>query len=311
MAEESVAAWTGVRALVIEKIGDGNGGNSGRRKRSIESVTGAQEEGERKRIVRRSGRSAGGKSYVDVVHISDSENEVVADETYQDEDDAPETDATGARLVSCPSCTRRMKEELVFSHLDTCTGPPKPRPIPTTTSTSTSSIPITTHPINPLPYLNYDIMKERDLKNKLNHLGIPSHGTKSQMGKRHKQWVNIWNSNCDASRPASKMVLLRQLNVWEKAHGNLPTQQREGSSREWNEAHRDQFRELIERANARSRGREANGEVQGTEGVGDDGLDGTDAVVVANGVGGDDVESMVVSSATAVGVDLETRPGVS
>lgn len=46
----------------------------------------------------------------DVIMVADSEDE--ADEEYQPE---PEDG-----LVPCPMCNKRMKEELVFSHLDVC-----------------------------------------------------------------------------------------------------------------------------------------------------------------------------------------------
>ena len=124
-------------------------------------------------------------------------------------------------LVPCPICSRRMKEELVFSHLDKCPGPSGPTsstpstssttPYANGKSTSTSTNPKaqfsspphappsgTIHPLHTLqktqppvhpqqhlPYLHYTTLKERDLRRKLDTLGIPTTGTKLHLERRH------------------------------------------------------------------------------------------------------------------------------
>ena len=52
---------------------------------------------------------------------SSSPPEVVVLEGDEDEDDRPDDG-----LVKCPICSRRMKEEAVYSHLDQCDGEMKP-----------------------------------------------------------------------------------------------------------------------------------------------------------------------------------------
>ena len=39
------------------------------------------------------------------------------------------------------------------------------------------------------------------------------------MIKRHTEWVNLWNANCDSLRPRAKRELLHELDVWERSQG--------------------------------------------------------------------------------------------
>ena len=70
-----------------------------------------------------------------------------------------------------------------------------------------------------LPSINYALYTETSLRKKLKELGIPNHGNKELMRKRHTEWVNLWNANCDSSRPKPKRDLLRELETWERTLG--------------------------------------------------------------------------------------------
>lgn len=74
-------------------------------------------------------------------------------------------------------------------------------------------------PLDRLPKLNYSLLKENALRKKFGELGIPSWGPRSLMIRRHTEWVNLWNANCDSSRPRSKRELLQELDVWERSQG--------------------------------------------------------------------------------------------
>lgn len=65
------------------------------------------------------------------------------------------------------------------------------------------------------------MLNEKALRKKLSELGIPTWGTKQQLIKRHQEWLNIYNSNCDASDNArkSKREMLRELEEWERTQG--------------------------------------------------------------------------------------------
>lgn len=64
-------------------------------------------------------------------------------------------------------------------------------------------------------------MKDGALRKKLQEIGIPNWGSKDLMRRRHIEWLNIHNSNCDADervrRP--KRQLLRELEEWENTQG--------------------------------------------------------------------------------------------
>lgn len=70
-----------------------------------------------------------------------------------------------------------------------------------------------------LPQLSYGLLKEQALRKKLSDLGIPNSGPKALLMKRHTEWVNLVNANCDSSRPRTKRELLSELDSWERSQG--------------------------------------------------------------------------------------------
>lgn len=139
-------------------------------------------------------------------------------------------------LVACPGCGKRMKEEVVFTHLDHCAsmggdgenipagtnGTHKPQPQPQR-QRSTPSIaythPDSSKPRDRLPTLAYSMFSDTTLRKKLKELGISPTGPKLLLQKRHTEWVNLWNANCDSRNPMAKRELLRELDVWERTQG--------------------------------------------------------------------------------------------
>ncbi|KAI1299537.1 DNA repair protein rad18 [Xylaria venustula] len=195
-------------------------------------------------------------------------------------------------LVACPSCLRRMKPHLVFEHLDSCPGPqpqsqspsqanPDPQP-PTQSSRRGSSKPISitsafappststsfpppTKPPQPsperLPALNYSMLRETQLRKELSDLGLSTTGNRAALERRHREWVMVWNANCDSQRPRRRVELLHDLDVWERTLGSrAPTTSRSAAvgaqikdkdfdGAAWGVKHDGSFRDLI--ANAR------------------------------------------------------------
>lgn len=64
-------------------------------------------------------------------------------------------------------------------------------------------------------------MKEGALRKKLQEIGIPTWGNKDLMKRRHIEWLNIHNSNCDAddSVRKTKRQLVKELEEWENTQG--------------------------------------------------------------------------------------------
>jgi E3 ubiquitin-protein ligase RAD18 len=103
------------------------------------------------------------------------------------------------------------------------------------------------------------MLSESALKKKLRELGIPSTGSKPLLIRRHQEWLNIFNSNCDASDALrkSKRELLRELDEWERTQGGSANMKESHVMRKDFDGqghatvHKSQFDDLI--ANARKR----------------------------------------------------------
>lgn len=181
-------------------------------------------------------------------------------------------------LAECPICLKRLPvREIESTHIEACINgtstTPKPSPkvnriLPFsqaspskrqiglnlfhTTGTSSRG-PSGAAPPQRLPKLNYHSMKETALRNKLSELGIPNHGSKSQMQARHAEWVMMVNANADAKYPRSKRELLVELDSWERASKTKLTKPDKGDfdKEQWMANNKDQYAELL--ANARKR----------------------------------------------------------
>ncbi|KAL4807572.1 Postreplication repair E3 ubiquitin-protein ligase rad18 [Aspergillus unguis] len=168
-------------------------------------------------------------------------------------------------LVACPICARRMKNEAVFRHLDTCTGDAG-EPKLASAFGSLAAGPrrpfseATGKPPERLPVINYSLLKDTVLRRKLKDLGIPNWGPRPLLQRRHTEWMNLWNANCDSKSPKPKRDLLRELDVWERTqggHSTTPTDQTSSVMRkdfdvgEWSTNYDTDFKTLI--ANARKK----------------------------------------------------------
>ncbi|KAL3474003.1 Postreplication repair E3 ubiquitin-protein ligase rad18 [Aspergillus californicus] len=193
-----------------------------------------------------------------VVHQAEAPDIEIIDD-IQDEEYIPEDG-----LVPCPICQRRMKNEAVFSHLDTCTGDKaKAR---SANFGSLSSVP--RHPAQQaleklpdrLPHIHYSILKDNVLRKKLKDLGIPNWGPRPLLQRRHTEWMNLWNANCDSRIPKRKTELLRDLDIWEQTQGGRASTSDVGSSvmrkdfdsEGWSANHNTDFKQLIAAARKKS-----------------------------------------------------------
>ncbi|EPS32840.1 hypothetical protein PDE_07801 [Penicillium oxalicum 114-2] len=187
-------------------------------------------------------------------------------EDSQDEEFVPEDG-----MVACPICGRRMKNEAVFAHLDSCTGDSgsvansvrKPQSSfgPLQTQMQGPMPPAKT--LERLPAINYSLLKDIQLRKKFRDLGIPDWGPRQLLQRRHTEWMNLWNANCDSSVPKSKRDLLRELDVWERTQGGFAPHQsslgpstavmaKDFNTAQWSVSHDTDFKRLIENARKRS-----------------------------------------------------------
>ena len=178
-------------------------------------------------------------------------------------------------LVACPGCSKRMKADEVFVHLDRCTSASSSSDTTRNKSQNgvfeSMSIAYGTTPAQQnrerLPTVSYSLLKESLLRKKMRELGISDAGSRPLLQKRHTEWVNLWNANCDSRHPKDKRELLRELETWERTQGGRladPSSSREGQTvmskdfdgASWSKGHDNDFKRLIEEAR---RKRKANG----------------------------------------------------
>lgn len=260
-ARGKVLAFARSRARSERRTEGGDEGERPKKKRKVEIVNGNVNGRTTRSQTRRTTAAAGtAVSQTSQDRFVTSQNSTAASE---DEDSvyygSPEqtrkmnTIALEPGTVSCPCCSKPVREANINSHLDRCMAGESTTPPPTiSTSTSrprgsvnTSSVDTTTsippgsiayhHPssassttVNPrLPTINYTLYSDTALRKKLRDLGIPSTGSRETMRRRHTEWMNLWNANCDAASSSapfvgqikSKRELLRELDTWERTLG--------------------------------------------------------------------------------------------
>ncbi|KAB8416440.1 hypothetical protein FH972_024959 [Carpinus fangiana] len=222
----------------------------------------------------------------EVITIHDSQEDP-ADQEYN-----PESEDG---LVPCPMCGKRMKEEQVFAHLDRCDiekaedsqhnhGKLNALNPSTLVAPKSSDSP----PPERLPAMNYALFSDQQMKKKLKALGIPNSGSKQLMMRRHTEWINLWNANCDSSRPVARRELLSELDKWERSQGGLSANggidnsvfmKKDFDGRAWATKNKDDFDELIKKARERAK------DAKKTAKTDDSKVEGTAATETGNAVG--------------------------
>ena len=235
--------------------------------------TARDDAGSQRQTRSRSKRDTAVEQKTDAIEIGDSDEDL-QDEGEGERQQQRQQQQPDDGLVPCPMCGKRMKEDSVFLHLDRCEDEQK-----TDKRTRAPNFPIQRPPSRPndakplerLPELNYSLLKDNAMRKKLSELGIPTWGNKQLMVRRHTEWVNIWNANCDSSRPRTKRELLQELDRWEHSQGG---HSREGTattngvmkkdfdSQAYQASHTDDFARLI--AEARRKRNSATPKADGT-----------------------------------------------
>lgn len=100
------------------------------------------------------------------------------------------------------------------------------------------------------------MLKETALRKKLQEIGIPHWGDKTLLKRRHIEWLNIYNSNCDAdgSVRKNKRQLLKELEEWEQTQGGRAdikeskVMKKDFDGDGYMKSHKSEFDDLIARA---------------------------------------------------------------
>lgn len=173
--------------------------------------------------------------------------------------------------MECPVCCKKVQGATINGHLDRgCkdeTRTAKPLAAGSSKKGSAQSpYSISDPPVKRperLAQINFSMMKEAALRKKLADAGINASGNKSLMERRYTEWISLWNSNCDATRPIGKIALKRELEKWERTQGarahtsnyaqssGAQIKDKEFDGKAYSNANNDSFKDLI--ANARKK----------------------------------------------------------
>ncbi|KAL6881496.1 hypothetical protein J3F83DRAFT_722508 [Trichoderma novae-zelandiae] len=290
--EETVEAFSKARAAALSLARNHRHGlrSQSPKRKAVEmaSEAHASHEPKRLRTSARLTRSRGEQS-LPAMPSEEVDEQVVPDSNNDDEDDDYVPDAPNG-LVPCPSCNKKMKEWQVFGHLESCPGP-SAATTPTHTVASNNAHSYTqSHrkqqkTLERLPPLNYSMLKEQALRKKMSDLGISNQGPRILLEKRHKEWLTLWNANCDAAVPKKRSELLHDLDTWERTQGGrAPTMGRvaqaaavirdkdfDGAA--WAARHDSSFKDLI--ANAMRSRQEATKKTQEADETADTSSEGS------------------------------------
>lgn len=128
--------------------------------------------------------------------------------------------------VTSPSNDRKSRttaSQSLHSQSQTRSSSPSPHPQQRITPPTSQGQPFfqtatrreQSQPLKKLPKPGLTNVKLAALKARVAKLGISTRGSVQELLRREAEWINIWNANCDALRPASPRVLHQELAMWE------------------------------------------------------------------------------------------------
>ncbi|KAH7395151.1 hypothetical protein DE146DRAFT_615575 [Phaeosphaeria sp. MPI-PUGE-AT-0046c] len=243
------------KALDMARADKEDNESASKKKRKLDETD--IEDGEPVRQTR--SRQARSKSSRDA-GLEDAPIEVADSEEDGDDDFLP------VGMAKCPICTTAMKAEQVYNHLDICPGQSSSQGRSTRSRTKTAfPNPLQRRQRDPSPpptrlsQLNYAMLKESALRKKLQEIGIANWGSKELLKRRHIEWLNIYNSNCDAHESVrkSKRQLVKELEEWENTQGGRADSKenkimkKDFDGNGYAKSHKTDFDDLIAKARAK------------------------------------------------------------
>ncbi|KAM8759000.1 E3 ubiquitin-protein ligase RAD18 isoform 1-T1 [Rhynchonycteris naso] len=113
--------------------------------------------------------------------------------------------------VDCPVCGVNILEDHINKHLDNCLLREEKK----------ESLRSSLHKRKPLPKTVYNLLSYHDLKTMLKQYGLSTQGNKQQLIKRHREFVHMYNAQCDALRPKSAAEIVQEIENMEKTRMRL------------------------------------------------------------------------------------------
>ncbi|KAG8935516.1 E3 ubiquitin-protein ligase rad18 [Tulasnella sp. 418] len=222
---------------------------------------------------------------VEEVEISSSEQPRVSEKRKQSAG-KPDVLQQTEGIVECPQCEELVDLRDINTHLDNnCAMPsnePSKKPAegkkawqaifngrrPNSSSSRNRQSP---PPTTRLPKEAYDLMKDKQLRERLSRFDISTTGSRARLQARHERWVILYNANLDNPVEARKPVsaLREELSHWEEGKEQDEKEKTKAAESagqagdiEYQAKHRAQFQQLVHLARSN---RENKGSQNGPE----------------------------------------------
>lgn len=186
----------------------------------------------------------------------------LADLAQKDNDPEPSTSGLKDIVkVDCPVCAVAIPEKNINRHLDNCL----------TREDKKESLRSSVNKRKLLPKLVYNLLSDRDLKKKLKECGLSTQGSKAQLVKRHQEFIQMYNSQCDSLNPRSAKDIIKEIEKNEKTRVQLEAkfgenamkftkdqteEQIDAVHKEYCAKHKQEFQQLITEVTSRWKSKE-------------------------------------------------------
>ncbi|KAM6980741.1 E3 ubiquitin-protein ligase RAD18, partial [Aplochiton taeniatus] len=114
--------------------------------------------------------------------------------------------------VECPVCSVAISEQFINKHLDTCLTRGEKKE-------SLRSSP--TGQRRPMGKLVYSLLTMQELKKRLKECHLSLQGTREQLIRRHQEFVQSYNAECDSLSPRSAEDIAKEVEANEKTRNQL------------------------------------------------------------------------------------------
>ncbi|XP_041081441.1 E3 ubiquitin-protein ligase RAD18 [Polyodon spathula] len=157
--------------------------------------------------------------------------------------------------VECPACGLGISEQHINKHLDICVMKGEKK----------ESLRSSVAKRKPMAKVVYDLLSDRDLKKRLKELTLTTQGTRQQLIKRHQEYVQMYNAQCDSLNPRSAQEIVNEVEKNEKIRAqydrqsnsvmvfskNQTEEEIEEIHAQYRKQHQSEFHLLIEKVRSR------------------------------------------------------------
>lgn len=176
---------------------------------------------------------------------------------------SPKSDSREPRMP-CPVCGVEVPQRNLNLHVDKCLQPQK-SPLLASKKSGVDS-PSRQPVLKPIQKVVYHFLKDAELRKRLKEHGLDTKGSRQALISRHQRFSVLWNTNCQAVKPVSKLQIVMQVEREEKVlkqersgmirppqldySRNSDQKEIEAKSKDYLKANRGQFSDLINQARA-------------------------------------------------------------